>query len=86
MVTSNSICTQLNFIQDYLVSPSDAIASGRKVVETKSWPAEPSDTELNSPEFQSFVSAIVDDALNGYNWEDSDEYDYLGYDYFDEVA
>lgn len=37
MSTSNSICTQLNFIQDYLVSPSDAIASGRKVVETKSW-------------------------------------------------
>ena len=81
MAASNLFCTQLNFIQDYLVSPSDAIASGRKVVETKSWPAEPSDTELNSPEFQSYVSAIVEDALNGYNWEDSDEYDY-----FDEVA
>jgi hypothetical protein len=86
MATSNLFCTQLNFIQDYLVSPSDAIASGRKVVETMSWPDEPSDTELNSPEFQSFVSAIVDDALNGYNWEDSDGYDYLGYDCFDEVA
>lgn len=82
----NSFATQLNFIQDYLVSPSAAIARGGKVVETKSWPAEPSDTELNSPEFQSFVSAIVDDALNGYNWEDSDEYDYFEYDYLDEVA
>jgi hypothetical protein len=85
-MATNSFGTQLNFIQDYLVSPSEAIARGRKVVETKSWPAEPSDTELNSPEFQSYVSAIVDDALNGYNWEDSDEYDYFGYDYFDEVA
>jgi hypothetical protein len=85
-MATNSFGTQLNFIQDYLVSPSAAIARGRKVVETKSWPAEPSDTELNSPEFQSYVSAIVEDALNGYNWEDSDEYDYFGYDYFDEVA
>ena len=85
-MATSSFDTQLNFIQDYLVSPSAAIARGRKVVETKSWPAEPSDTELNSPEFQSFVSAIVDDALNGYNWEDSDGYDYFEYDYLDEVA
>lgn len=85
-MATNSFGTQLNFIQDYLVSPSAAIARGRKVVETKSWPAEPSDTELNSPEFQSYVSAIVEDALNGYNWEDSDEYDYFEYDYLNEVA
>jgi hypothetical protein len=85
-MATNSFGTQLNFIQDYLVSPSAAIARGRKVVETKSWPAEPSDTELNSPEFQSYVSAIVDDALNGYNWEDSDEYDYFESDYLNEVA
>ena len=85
-MATNSFGTQLNFIQDYLVSPSAAIARGRKVVETKSWPAEPSDTELNSPEFQSYVSAIVDDALNGYNWEDSDEYDYFEYAYLNEVA
>lgn len=85
-MATNSFGTQLNFIQDYLVSPSAAIARGRNVVETKSWPAEPSDTELNSPEFQSYVSAIVDDALNGYNWEDSDEYDYFEYDYLNEVA
>lgn len=55
-----------NFIMDYMVSPSAAIAKGSCIARRKYACQEPTDQELNSPAFRRFVAKVMDDALNGH--------------------
>lgn len=54
-----------NFIMDYMVSPSAAIAKGSCLARRKYTCQEPTDEELNSAAFLRLVAKVVDDALNG---------------------
>ena len=56
-----------NFIMDYMVSPSAAIAKGSCMARRKYACQGPTDEELNSPAFRRFVAKVMDDALNGHD-------------------